>query len=73
MLSKKTKYAVHALLHLAKRIDEGPVLISEISEKENIPRKFLEAILLDLKKNGFIVSCKVRKILDPKILMQKSC
>lgn len=60
MLSKKTKYAVHALLHLAKRREEGPVLISDISEQENIPRKFLEAILLDLKKAGILGSKKGR-------------
>jgi Rrf2 family protein len=60
MLSKKTKYAVHALLHLAKRKEEGPVLISDISEQENIPRKFLEAILLDLKKAGILGSKKGR-------------
>ncbi len=60
MLSKKTKYAMHALLHLARHKDEGPILISEISKQENIPRKFLESILLDLKKAGILASKKGR-------------
>ncbi|MDP4663506.1 MAG: Rrf2 family transcriptional regulator [Salibacteraceae bacterium] len=58
MLSKKAKYAIHALIHLAKLADDGPVLISTIAEKENIPHKFLEAILLDLKKDGILASKK---------------
>lgn len=56
MLSKKTKYALHALTFLGKQQDKTPVLISDIAEHSNIPRKFLEAILLDLKKNGVLGS-----------------
>lgn len=58
MISKKTKYAMNALVHLAKRKDEGPIIISEIAAKENIPQKFLEAILLDLRKAGILASKK---------------
>jgi len=58
MISKKTKYAINALVYLAKRKDEGPVLISEISDSEHIPQKFLEAILLELKKSGILASKK---------------
>jgi Rrf2 family protein len=58
MLSKKTQYSLYALLHLAKQYGMGPVLISEIAEKEKIPRKFLENILLELKNNGFVGSKK---------------
>ena len=60
MLSKKTKYAMNALPYLAKRQEEGPVLISKISEDQNIPQKFLEAILLDLKNAGYLNSKKGR-------------
>src|SRR5690554_3288107 len=60
MLSKRTKYAIHALVHLAKKYGEGPVLISKVAETENIPRKFLEAILLDLR-NASIVNSKKGK------------
>lgn len=49
---------MHALVHLARRKDEGPVLISEIAQAEHIPQKFLEAILLDLKKDGVLASKK---------------
>jgi Rrf2 family protein len=58
MLSKKTKYAINALVHLAKMWEQGPILISEIAQAENIPQKFLEAILLDLKKAGILASKK---------------
>jgi Rrf2 family protein len=57
MLSKKSKYAIKALVALAKHNKGGvPVRIHEISEKENIPKKFLEAILLDLRKQGILGS-----------------
>ena len=56
MLSKKTKYAIKALVSLAKNYGEGPVLISRLSEEEKIPKKFLEAILLDLRKQGILGS-----------------
>ena len=58
MLSKKAKYALKALIYLAKKKAlEQPVLISEISEQERIPKKFLEQILLELKKH-FILHSK---------------
>ena len=58
MLSKKTKYAINALVYLAKRKDQGPILISEISKSENIPQKFLEGILLRLKMAAVLASRK---------------
>lgn len=58
MLSKKSKYSIKALVKLAKEYDQGPVLISTISESENIPKKFLEAILLELKNAGILGSKK---------------
>ncbi|MEX2595582.1 MAG: Rrf2 family transcriptional regulator [Salibacteraceae bacterium] len=58
MLSKKAKYAIHALIFLAKHQEQGPILISTIAESERIPHKFLEAILLDLKKDGTLGSKK---------------
>ena len=58
MLSKKTQYAFKALMYLAQQKDEGPVLISEISRKKKIPLKFLENILLELKKAGILDSKK---------------
>ena len=55
MLSKKCKYAIHALVHMAKKPEEK-FLIKDISEACNIPKKFLETILLDLKRAGILGS-----------------
>jgi len=60
LLSKKAKYAIHAMLRLAKERDMGPVAIGDIARKEHIPHKFLEAILLELKTAGYISSKKGR-------------
>lgn len=56
MISKKTKYALKALEHLARHASEGPILISELAGAEGIPKKFLEAILLALRKGGILQS-----------------
>lgn len=58
MLSKKTKYGLKALSYLAQQEDKKPVLISEIAECQNISQKFLESILLNLKKDGILGSKK---------------
>lgn len=58
MLSKKSQYAFKALTYLSKKFNEGPVLISEIAKKKKIPLKFLENILLELKKAGILDSKK---------------
>jgi len=58
MISKKTKYALNALVYLARRQHKSPILISEIAENERIPQKFLEQILLGLKNNGILQSKK---------------
>ena len=58
MLSKKCKYAIHALVYLAERYQEGPVHIQEIAEKQHIPKKFLEAILLELRNAKILLSKK---------------
>lgn len=58
MLSKKTKYAIKALVALGKNADQPPMQIQKISEEERIPKKFLEQILLDLRNAGFLYSKK---------------
>jgi len=58
MLSKKTKYGLKALSYLAKQDLNMPILISDISESEKISKKFLESILLTLKKSGILASKK---------------
>lgn len=60
MLSKKCKYAIHALVYLAERHGQGPVQIGEIADQQKIPKKFLEAILLELR-NGRILNSKKGK------------
>ncbi|SEM50281.1 transcriptional regulator, BadM/Rrf2 family [bacterium A37T11] len=61
MLSKKTIYAMKALVALAKKQDEGPVMISRVAEDEHIPKKFLELILLELRNAGILYSKKGAK------------
>jgi Rrf2 family protein len=58
MLSKKAKYAIKALVKLAKEYQKGPILIGDISKEERIPKKFLEAILLELRNAGILNSRK---------------
>jgi len=56
MLSNKGKYGLKALIHLAKV--EGPCLAADIATQNEIPRKFLDAILLELKNAGILNSKK---------------
>ena len=58
MLSRKTKYGLKALSFLARRPNSDPVQISTIAEAENISQKFLESILLTLRKAGYLGSKK---------------
>jgi Rrf2 family protein len=56
MLSMKAKYGLKAVLALARQSNKKLVLISELAEQENIPRKFLEQILRELKNQGILES-----------------
>lgn len=58
MISKKTKYGLKALSYLSKQELKKPILISEIAQTQNISQKFLESILLELKRKGFLGSKK---------------
>ncbi|MBI1852269.1 MAG: Rrf2 family transcriptional regulator [Planctomycetes bacterium] len=58
MLSKKAKYALKALLVLAREQGHGPILIGDLALREGIPKKFLEMILLELKNHGLLQSKK---------------
>jgi Rrf2 family protein len=60
MLSKKTKYAINALVYIAKHPEEQPIAVSKIAEAQKIPLKFLESILADLK-NARILNSKKGK------------
>ncbi len=56
MISQKAQYAFRALIALARSEDEEVSLISDIATGQNIPKKFLEQILLDLKRHGIVQS-----------------
>jgi Rrf2 family protein len=58
MLSMKAKYGLRAMVALTKEYGRGPVLIADLAASESIPRKFLELILLDLKRKGILQSKK---------------
>jgi Rrf2 family protein len=54
MISQKAKYALRALVALARAGDS--LMIGEIAARKKIPRKFLEQILLELKRHGIVQS-----------------
>lgn len=56
MLSKKVKYALKAIVYIAKQNNDNWLLISDIADKEQIPKKFLEQILLEMRKSTLLHS-----------------
>ena len=58
MLTRKSKYGLKAVLDLAEHAGEGPVLVADLAERQRIPKKFLEAILVELKRHGILHSKK---------------
>lgn len=60
MLAKKTKYAIIALVRLAREYRQKPLQIATLAAEEKIPKKFLEAILRELKNAGILNSVKGR-------------
>ena len=60
MLSQKARYALHALIVLAEHGGREPMMIADIAEEAGVPRKFLEQILLGLKKRGIVQSMRGR-------------
>jgi Rrf2 family protein len=58
VLSRRSKYGLKAILMLAREAGAGPVLVSALADQDAIPKKFLEAILLDLKRHGLVHSKK---------------
>ncbi|HYE50184.1 MAG TPA: Rrf2 family transcriptional regulator [Azospirillaceae bacterium] len=60
MLTQRAKYALRAAILLTERHGGGAIQIAEIAAAENIPAKFLEAILLELRKAGLLESVRGR-------------
>ena len=56
LISQKCQYALRAIFELTKRRGQGPIKIAEIATAQNIPQRFLEVILHQLKQGGFVTS-----------------
>lgn len=56
MLTKKCKYAIKALIFLGRSYPSGSLPTSLIAAEEGIPKKFLETIMTDLRRGGYVVS-----------------
>jgi Rrf2 family protein len=57
VLSKKSKYGLKAMLELAsEESGQRPLQASELAERQQLPKKFLEAILLELTRHGLLKS-----------------
>jgi Rrf2 family protein len=56
LLTKKGKYGLKAMTHLAQFEPGRPVPVTEIATTQNIPKKFLDAILCELRNCGYVVS-----------------
>jgi Rrf2 family protein len=58
MIAQKTRYALRSLLFLAEEQGGAPVQLSRIAETQRVPPKYLELIMLDLKKAGLVKSAR---------------
>ena len=58
MIAQKTRYALRSLLFLAEAQGGGPVQLARIAETQRVPPKYLELIMLDLKKSGIVKSAR---------------
>ncbi len=58
MLSQASRYALKALLHLAAEGSAHPQSVASVAAAARVPRKFLEAIFNDLKRQGFVTSTR---------------
>jgi Rrf2 family protein len=58
MLAQKTRYALRSLLYLAEGRGGAPVQLARIAETQRVPPKYLELIMLELKKAGLIRSTR---------------
>ena len=58
MLAQKTRYALRSLLYLAEQGGGAPVQLASIASSQRVPPKYLELIMLDLKKAGMVRSTR---------------
>jgi Rrf2 family protein len=59
-LSKKTDYALRVLFTLVEHYGRGPIPIRELARRNEVPKRFLEHILLELKEQGWVSSVNGR-------------
>jgi Rrf2 family protein len=60
-LSRKADYALRVLVTLVTRNGEGPMSMTELAKANDVPKRFLEHIMLDLKEQGWVASTPGRK------------
>jgi Rrf2 family protein len=60
-ISKKADYALRVMFALIEKQNQGPVSLTELATKNDIPKPFLEHIMLDLKNKGWLTSSLGRK------------
>lgn len=58
MLAQKTRYALRSLLYLFEEGDGAPVQLAKIAKTQQVPPKYLELIMLDLKRAGMVRSVR---------------
>ena len=58
MLAQKTRYALRSLLYLAEEAERAPIQLGSIATTQHVPPKYLELIMLDLKKAGMVRSTR---------------
>ena len=56
LVTQKNQYAIRAIYELARRRGDGPVKISDIAKTQAIPIRFLEVIMSQLKRSGWVRS-----------------
>ena len=61
-LSRKTDYALRVLFTLVDQQGNGPLSMSQLAKKNDVPKRFLEHIMLDLKAQGWVASSPGRNL-----------
>lgn len=55
-ISRRTDYALRTLLTLVEHCGQGPIPIRELARRNDVPKRFLEQIMLALKEKGWVRS-----------------
>jgi Rrf2 family protein len=55
-ISRKSDYALRVLMTLVEHYGQGPISIRELADRNAVPKRFLEHIMLDLKSQGWVTS-----------------